>query len=221
MDSASWFSLRLSLQVASLATALILVFGVAMAYLLAMKSFRGKEVLDMLFTLPLVLPPTVTGYYLIVLFGRKGLIGRPLFEATGWSFMFTWQAAVLASFVVALPLMIKTARAAIESVDRDLVMASYTLGHSGFTTAVRVIFPLAGKGIMAGTVLSFARAMGEFGATLMLAGNIPGKTDTMPLAIYSLANSGEWSKAHVLVAAFTLISGMFLYIANRFGRRTA
>lgn len=219
MDSASWFSLRLSLQVASIATALILLFGVALAYLFAMKDFKGKEVADMLFTLPLVLPPTVTGYYLIVLFGRKGLIGNPLFEATGWSFMFTWQAAVLASFVVALPLMIKTVRAAIESVDKNLILASYTLGHSEFTTAIQVIFPLAGKGIVAGTVLSFARAMGEFGATLMLAGNIPGKTDTMPLAIYSLTGSGEWSKANAMVILLTAVSGLFLYIANRFGRR--
>ena len=219
MDFASWFSLRLSLQVASIATTLVLLFGVALAYLFAMKDFRGKEVVDMLFTLPLVLPPTVTGYYLIVLFGRKGLIGRPLFEATGWSFMFTWQAAVLASFVVALPLMIKTVRAAIESVDKNLIRASYTLGHSGFTTAIQVIFPLAGKGIVAGTVLSFARAMGEFGATLMLAGNIPGKTDTMPLAIYSIAGSGEWSKANAMVILLTAISGLLLYIANRFGRR--
>jgi len=219
MDFASWFSLRLSLQVASMATAFVLLFGVGLAYLFAMKDFRGKEVVDMLFTLPLVLPPTVTGYYLIVLFGRKGLIGRPLFEATGWSFMFTWQAAVLASFVVALPLMIKTVRAAIESVDKNLIRASYTLGHSRFTTAIQVIFPLAGKGIVAGTVLSFARAMGEFGATLMLAGNIPGKTDTMPLAIYSIAGSGEWSKANAMVILLTVISGLLLYIANRFGRR--
>jgi len=219
MDSSSWFSLKLSLQVASIATALILLFGVSLAYLLAMKNFRGKEIADMLFTLPLVLPPTVTGYYLIVLFGRRGLIGRPLFEATGWSFMFTWQAAVLASFVVALPLMIKTARAAIESVDKNLIRASYTLGHSEFSTAMKVIFPLAGKGVIAGTVLSFARAMGEFGATLMLAGNIPGKTDTMPLAIYSLAGSGEWSEAHAMVMLLTAISGLFLYIANRCGKR--
>lgn len=219
MDFASWFSLRLSLQVASIATILVLLLGVALAYLFAMKDFRGKEVVDMLFTLPLVLPPTVTGYYLIVLFGRKGLIGRPVFETTGWSFMFTWQAAVLASFVVALPLMIKTVRAAIESVDKNLIRASYTLGHSGFTTAIRVIFPLAGKGIVAGTVLSFARAIGEFGATLMLAGNIPGRTDTMPLAIYSMAGSGEWSKANAMVILLTAISGLLLYIANRFGRR--
>ena len=220
LDSQALSSLRLSLQVASMATFFIVLIGTLAAYFLAMKNFRGKEVLDMFLTLPLVLPPTVTGYYLIILFGRNGLLGRPVFEATGWSVMFTWQAAVLASFVVALPLMVKTARAAIESVDRDLINASYTLGHSQINTALKVIFPLAKKGLIAGAVLSFARAMGEFGATIMLAGNIPGKTDTMPIAIYSLAGSGEWSKAHVMVAVFTALSGVFLYIANRFGRRT-
>ena len=220
LDSQALSSLRLSLQVASVATLFIVFIGTAAAYLLAMRNFRGREVLDMFLTLPLVLPPTVTGYYLIILFGRNGLVGRPVFEATGWSVMFTWQAAVLASFVVALPLMVKTARAAIESVDKDLINASYTLGHSNLKTAVKVILPLAKKGLIAGAVLSFARAMGEFGATIMLAGNIPGKTDTMPIAIYSLAGSGEWSKAHVMVAVFTALSGVFLYIANRFGRRT-
>ena len=133
--------------------------------------------------------------------------------------MFTWYAAVLASFVVALPLMIKTTQAAIESVDKNLVDASYTLGHSEFKTALKVLLPLAKRGIIAGAVLSFTRAMGEFGATLMLAGNIPGKTDTMPLAIYSLAGNGEWSKANTLVIVLTIISGFFLYAANRLGRR--
>ena len=191
----------------------------AVAYLLAMKNFRGKEVLDIIFTLPLVLPPTVTGYYLIILFGRNGLIGRILYEWAGWSIMFTWYAAVLASFAVALPLMIKATRAAIESVDRNLINASYTLGHSEFETAIRVTLPLAKRGIVAGAVLSFARAMGEFGATLMVAGNIPGKTDTMPISIYSHAGSGDWSKANLMVIFFSLMSGVFLYIANRFTKR--
>ncbi|MBI5633273.1 MAG: molybdate ABC transporter permease subunit [Nitrospirae bacterium] len=220
MDSSAWFSLRLSLQVASLATIMTVLVGVALAYLLALKNFRGKELLDMFFTLPLVLPPTVTGFFLIVIFGRNGFLGRPLYSLTGWSVMFTWQAAVLASFVVALPLMIKTARAALESVDRNLINASYTLGHSQWETALRVILPLAKKGIIAGAVLSFARAMGEFGATLMLAGNIPGRTDTMPIAIYSMASSGEWSRSWVMVAFFTAASGVFLYVANLFSRRT-
>jgi molybdate transport system permease protein len=219
MDEAILFSIRLSLQVASVSTALIMLTGIPIAYFLARRDFKGRELLDMLFTIPLVLPPTVTGYYLIIIFGRNGFIGKLLYEWTGWTIMFTWYAAVLASFVVALPLMIKTARAAIESVDKGLVNASYTLGHSEFDTALKVILPLAKRGILAGTILSFARAMGEFGATLMLAGNLPGKTNTMPLAIYSLASSGEWSEAHFMVILLTVMSGFFLYIANKYSQR--
>ncbi|HSW62363.1 MAG TPA: molybdate ABC transporter permease subunit [Dissulfurispiraceae bacterium] len=177
------------------------------------------KVLDIVLTLPLVLPPTVTGYYLIVAFGRNGFIGKYFYEWLDWSIMFTWYAAVLASFVVALPLMIKTGRAALESVDRNLINAAYTLGHSEWDTALRVTLPLAKRGLIAGVVLSFARALGEFGATLMLAGNIPGKTDTMPLAIYSLAGSGDWSEATGMVILLTLMAGIFLYLANHYSRR--
>jgi molybdate transport system permease protein len=220
MDPSVLFSLRLSIQVASAATFFIVLIGVGIAYLLAMKRFRGKEFLDILCTLPLVLPPTVTGYYLLVLLGRNGWVGRPVYEWTGWNIMFTWYAAVIASFVVALPLMIKTTRASIESVDKSLVNASYTLGHSELETALKVTLPLAKRGIIAGTILSFARAMGEFGATLMVAGNIPGRTDTMPISIYAHASSGDWSKANWMVIFFSLISGLLLYIANRFSRET-
>lgn len=220
MDDSTWFSVRLSLQVALTATAFILIIGIPIAYFLARRDFRGKELVDVLFTLPLVLPPTVTGYYLIILFGRRGTMGKFLYEWTGWSLMFTWYGASLASFVVALPLMIKTCRAAMESVDRNLINASYTLGHSEWETVLKVVLPLAKRGIIAGTVLSFARAMGEFGATLMIAGNIPGKTNTLPLSIYTLAGSGDWSKAHLLVLYLTLLSGAFLYLANRFSRKT-
>lgn len=220
MESTLLFSLRLSVQVALAATFLIVMVGVTVAYLLASKDFKGKEFVDILFTLPLVLPPTVTGYYLIMLFGRNGLIGRFVYDWTGWGIMFTWYAAVFASFVVALPLMIRTTRAAIESVDKSLINASLTLGHSEFETALRVVLPLARKGILAGAVLSFARAMGEFGATLMVAGNIPGKTNTMPIAIYTSASSGDWSKANLMVIFFSLMSGLFLYIANQFTKRT-
>lgn len=220
MDSTLLFSLRLSVQVALAATFLIVMVGITAAYLLASKNFKGKELIDILFTLPLVLPPTVTGYYLIILLGRNGLIGRFVYDWTGWGIMFTWYAAVLASFVVALPLMIRTTRAAMESVDKSLINASFTLGHSEFETALRVVLPLAKKGIVAGTVLSFARAMGEFGATLMVAGNIPGKTNTMPIAIYTSASSGDWSKANLMVIFFSLMSGLFLYIANQFTKRT-
>ena len=219
MDSSILFSIRLSLQVAAVATLFTIIVGIAIAYLLARKDFIGKEALDVLFTLPLVLPPTVTGYYLIVLFGRNGLIGKWIYLWTGWSIMFTWYAAVLASFIVALPLMIKTTRAAIESVDRNLIRASQTLGHTEFETAVKVILPLAGRGLVAGAVLSFARAIGEFGATLMIAGNIPGRTNTMPITIYSLAASGEGGKANGMVLILTLMSGVFIYLANRYARR--
>jgi molybdate transport system permease protein len=213
------FSLKLSVQVAAAATIVVVIAGLFFAYVLARRNFPGKELLDVVLTLPLVLPPTVTGYYLIVLFGRTGLLGHYLYAWTGWSIMFTWYAAVVASFVVALPLMVKTARAAIESVDENLINASYTLGHSEGWTAIKVILPLAGKGIVAGAILSFARAMGEFGATLMLAGNIPGKTNTMPLAIYSAAAGGDRDQANIMVLLFTVFSGLFLYAANRLTRK--
>ncbi len=219
MDDSLLFSLRLSFQVASAATLLMVPIGTALAYLLAKRNFKGKEFLDILLTLPLVLPPTVIGYYLILLTGRNGLLGSILYRWTGWSIMFTWYAGVLASFVVALPLMIKTARASIESVDQTLIDASSTLGRSEIETALKVILPLAKKGILAGAVLSFARAMGEFGATLMVAGNIPGKTATMPISIYTFASGGEWSKANFLVIFFTLTSGLFIYTANKFSRK--
>ena len=219
METSTLFSLRLSLQVAAAATVLVLAAGVPAAYLLARREFRGRELTDVLVTLPLVLPPTVTGYLLIVLLGRNGVLGAPLYRWTGWTVLFTWQAAVIASFVVALPLMVKTARAAIESVDENYVRASYTLGHSEWYTACKVTLPLAKNGILAGAILSFARAMGEFGATLMLAGNIPGRTDTMPLAIYSAAAGGDRSQANVMVLLFTAISGLILYAANRMSRR--
>ncbi|MBC7327297.1 molybdate ABC transporter permease subunit [bacterium] len=218
MDSSLLFSLRLSFQVAVIATLFLLPVGIFVAYILAMKSFKGKDVVDTFLTLPLVLPPTVTGYYLVVILGRNGLLGKPLYEATGISIMFTWYAAVFASFFVALPIMIKTTKAAFESVDKNIINASYTLGHSEWETALKVVIPLAGKGIVAATVLAFARALGEFGATLMFAGNIPGRTNTMPLAIYTAMTSGEYTKAHIMAGMFTLISGVCLYLANKLGR---
>jgi molybdate transport system permease protein len=213
-----WPSLRLSLLVVSLATLIISVVGTALGYLFAKRSFRGKDVLDALFTLPMVLPPTVTGYYLIVLLGRRGMLGRPLYSLTGWTVTFTWVAAVIASTVVALPLMIKSARAAIESIDGNYEIASYIMGKSSFETFFRITLPLAGRGILAGIVLSFARAFGEFGATLMLAGNIPGKTQTMPLAIYEAMVSGENEAAKWLALILTGISITVVYLTNRLSR---
>jgi len=220
MDDASLFSFRLSLQVALLATLLVALLGGATAWLLATRRFRGRSVVEVLVTLPLVLPPTVTGYYLVLLFGRHGWLGAPIEALTGGSLMFTWGAAVLASAIVAFPLMVRTAQAAIESVDRSMIDTAYTLGYSELETARRVVLPLARRGLLAGVSLAFARAIGEFGATLMLAGNIPGRTDTMPLAIYSAATGGDWGRAHVLVLVLTLTSASLLFVAHRLGRVT-
>jgi molybdate transport system permease protein len=164
------------------------------------------------------LPPTVTGYYLIVLLGRRGLLGQYIYKLTGWTVSFTWQAAVIAASVIALPLMVKSARAAIESVDPQYEIASYTLGKSEFQTFLRVTLPLARRGILAGIILSFARALGEFGATLILAGNIPGKTQTMPLAIYEAVISGEDVRAQMLALILTGVSVAVIYITNKLGR---
>lgn len=214
------FPFRLSFQVASFATAVVAAVGVPLAYLLAMREFKGKSVLDALLMLPLVLPPVVTGYYLLLVIGRNGLLGRATEAITGTprGLTFTWQAAVIASAIVALPLAIKTGRSAIEAVDRSLIETSYTLGRSEFETALLVVFPLAARGIIAGLALSFARALGEFGATVMVAGNIPGKTNTMALEIYNAVLYGDGASATMMVALFTLVSAALLVTANRLTR---
>jgi molybdate transport system permease protein len=212
-------ALSLSLRVAVLATLVNALVGIPLAYLLARRRFRGKALVDLAVTLPLVLPPTVTGYYLIVLLGRRGWLGAPLYEATGSTIAFTWYAAVVAATVMALPLLVRTSRAAIESVDRDLEKAAYTLGRSEWRTTLEVTLPLARNGILAGLVLAFARALGEFGATLMLAGNIPGVTATVPLAIYTAVQTGEQATALVLVGLLTALSCVVLVAAGRLGAR--
>ena len=219
MSADSWSALLLSIRVALLATALNAAIGVPLAYVLARRRFPGKTLVDLLVTLPLVLPPTVTGFYLIVLLGRRGWLGAPLYAATGWTIAFTWWAAVIAATVMALPLLVRTARAAIESVDRDLERAAHTLGRSEWRTALEVTLPLARNGILAGLVLAFARALGEFGATLMLAGNIPGRTTTVPLAIYTAVQTGESGDVLLLVGALTALSCVVLVAAGRLGAR--
>jgi molybdate transport system permease protein len=209
-----WSAFKLSLLVVSLATLLVAVVGTAFGYLLAKRQFRARELCDAFLTLPMVLPPTVTGYYLIVLLGRHGLLGRYLYSLTGWTPAFTWQGAVLAAGVMALPIMVKSARAALESVDARYEMVSFSLGKGEMETFFRVTLPLAFRGIMAGVVLSFARALGEFGATLMLAGNIPGKTQTMPLAIFEAFIAGEDRQAQALALILTFTSIATIYLTN-------
>ncbi len=213
-----WPALKLSLLIVGIATIAISAVGTALGFLLAKRAFRGKDLLDAVLTLPMVLPPTVTGYYLIVFLGRRGLLGGLVYSLTGWTVTFTWIAAVIASTVVALPLMIKSARAAIESVDADYETASYIMGKGQLETFFRITLPLAGRGILAGIVLSFARAFGEFGATLMLAGNIPGRTQTMPLAIYEAVVSGEDAQAKWMALILTAISVTVVYLTNRLSR---
>jgi molybdate transport system permease protein len=217
-----WPALKLSLLVTVVATSLVVTIGTVCAFVLAKGKFRGRELLDAIITLPLVLPPTVTGYYLIVLLGRRGLIGSYIYDLTGWSVVFTWWAAVIAASVMALPLMVKSARAAIESVSPQFELASYTLGKGKLETFLRITLPLARRGIFAGVVLSFARALGEFGATLMLAGNIPGKTQTMPLAIYEAVVAGDGRQAQILALILTAVSLTAIYLTNKLaGKQTA
>ncbi len=213
--SALWLSVKVSV----VATALNAVIGIPLAYVMARRRFWGRAAVDVLVTLPLVLPPTVTGYYLILLLGRRGVLGAPLYAATGWSVAFTWYAAVIAATVMALPLLVRTARVAIESVDQNLERAAFTLGRAEWRTALEVTLPLARNGILAGLVLAFARALGEFGATLMLAGNIPGKTQTLPLSIYTAVQTGEAGQGMTLVAMLTLLSCVVVVASARLGAR--
>ena len=183
LQEISLFPVLLSLKVASFSTLAALVLGVGAARLLARKRSAASSVLDVLCTLPMVLPPTVLGYYLILLFGRSGLLG-PAMQSMGLQLMFSWQGAVTAATVVIFPLVYRSARAALEQVDVSLEQAARTLGAPEWKVFFYVTLPLASRSILSGAMLAFARGMGEFGATLMIAGNIPGKTQTLALAIY-------------------------------------
>ena len=207
--------LWLTLKVAGVATSMTFVAGVALAFLVARSRFWGREGLDALCTLPLVLPPTVLGYYLIVLIGNKGWLGHWLKETFDISLIFTWQGAALASAVVSLPLIYKTARAAFEGVDPNLENAARTLGASEARVFFRVSLPLAWPGILAGAMLAFARAMGEFGATLMVAGNIPGKTQTLSVAVYSAMQAGDDALATSLVIIISLVCLTILLVSGK------
>jgi molybdate transport system permease protein len=214
-----WFPLWLSLRVAFISTALSLAAGLWIAYVLANREFRGKEVLDAAVTLPLVLPPTVLGYYLLVLLGHASPIGK-LWEAVfGSPLVFTWKAAVVAALLHSLPLLVKSARAALESVDRSCERAARTLGASEWRLFWRVTLPLAQKSILAATALAFARSLGEFGATLMVAGSIPGKTQTMAVAIYDAVEAGNGTVALTLVLVISVVALTILTLANRLEAR--
>ena len=197
-------ALWLTLKVAGCATAIALLAGVAFGFMLARTRLPGRRLLEALLTLPLVLPPTVVGYYLIVTLGRNSALGGWLERAFGVALIFTWQGAVAAAAVVAFPLVFTSARAAFEGVDAHLEGAARVLGAGEAKVFIQVTLPLAMRGIAAGTMLAFARAMGEFGATLMIAGNIPGKTQTLSLAVYDAVNSGNDALANALVVLISV-----------------
>jgi molybdate transport system permease protein len=210
-----WFPFWLSLRVAALATAAGLVLGLWLAYLLANREFRGKELLDAAITLPLVLPPTVLGYYLLVLVGRASPLGKLYESVFGAPLVFTWQAAVVAALVHSAPLLVKSARAALESVDPSYEKAARNLGASEWRIFWRITLPLARRSILAAAVLAFARSLGDFGVTIMLAGNIPGRTQTVAVAIYDAVEGGNGTVAGALAVAISAVALAILYLANR------
>lgn len=193
-----WVPLLLSLKVAGWATVLASLAGITVAYGLSRKGSRWGDFVDSLLTLPMVLPPTVIGYYLLVLFGRRGWLGGWL-QDHGIELVFTWQGAAVAASVVAFPMVLKASRAAFLGVDRRLEQAAAVLGAGRVAVFLLVSLPLAARGILAGILLAFARALGEFGATLMVAGSIPGRTQTLSIAIYEAVQAGDDGTANILV----------------------
>lgn len=212
-----WFPVILSLRVALISVVVITCLGIPLSRLMARREFYGKDIVEAAITLPLVLPPSVVGYGLLLLIGKNGLLGKAL-AGMGLSLIFTWWAVVLAATVVAFPLMYQSAKAAFQSVDVNFEKAARTLGAGELRIFFTVTLPLAWPGIVAGLVLSFARALGEFGATLMVAGNIPGQTQTIPTAIYFAVESGDKDTASTLVAIITVFSFFVIFWVNRWSK---
>jgi molybdate transport system permease protein len=214
-----WFPLWLSLRVAALATLLVLIIGTFTAFILSHKEFRGKNLLDSLITLPLVLPPTVLGYYLLVTLGRSSPLGQFYEFITGHPLVFTWQAAVIAAFLHSAPIYIKAARAVLEGVDYRYEWAAFSLGASEWRTFWQVTLPLAGRGLFSLAMLAFARSLGDFGVTIMVAGNIPGRTQTLSVAIYDAVESGNGQLARILVLVMSVAALFLLWCASSVASR--
>jgi molybdate transport system permease protein len=214
-----WSPVLLSLRVGLSALAVIFVLGTLAARAMTRRHFPGKDVVDGLLVLPLVLPPVVTGFLLLVLLGRNGPVGRVMEDAFGVRLLFTLHAAVLAAVVVAFPLMYQSAKAAFQSVDTRLEDAARTLGAGEARVFLTVTLPLAWPGLVAGTVLAFARSLGEFGATVMVAGNIPGETTTVPLAIFFLADAGDLRAAGMYALVISALSMAMVVALNVWTRR--
>lgn len=210
----SWDPIRLSLQVMLVAAPAIFIIGLALAVLLAKRAFRGQIILETVVMLPLVLPPTVLGYGLLRILGS----GSPLQEWFRLDILFTWQAAAVAATVAGLPLMVQAARASVRDVDPSLEYAAANLGADRLTVLWQVTLPLAKRGIIAGMVLGTLRAFGEFGATMMVAGSIPGRTQTMPLAVYDAVQVRDFELANILVVIMVAMSFAGLFLARRMSR---
>ncbi|HEY0007043.1 MAG TPA: molybdate ABC transporter permease subunit [Pyrinomonadaceae bacterium] len=215
-----WFPIKLSFAVASAATLIALLVGSSLAWLLARRRFPGRDFLDAVITLPLVLPPTVLGYFLLVLLGTRSSLGAFLYQNFGIRLTFTVKAAIIAATIHALPLVTKSLRAAFESVNTELESAARTLGLGEARVFFRVTLPLAWRGVLAATALAFARALGDFGITIMIAGNIPGKTQTASVAIYDAVQAGRDNEALTLAVIVSALAVVMLYFINRFGQRT-
>ena len=218
MTAAEWQVIAFTLGVCALATALITPLGLALAWLLARKRWRGKTIVEALVTVPLVIPPVATGLILLKLLGRRGAIGSFLHERLGWDIVFTWHAVVIAAAAMSFPLLVRAARVGFEGVDRDLEDVARIFGAGPLRVFFAVTLPLAGRGIAAGIVLAFARAIGEFGATILVAGNIPGKTTTISLKIYEAVQLGDDATAWRLVAVCVLMSFSAVWISERLSR---
>jgi molybdate transport system permease protein len=215
-----WFPLWLSLRVSAIATLLAVVFGVALAYLLAKWQSRWTSVVEAVFTLPIVLPPTVLGYYLLTLLGTRSTLGRTWESLFGAPLVFTQSGAVVAATVSALPFVIRAARAAISNVDPRVEQAARVVGMSEWKVARVVTLPLAARGIGAGVALGFARALGDFGATVMVAGNIPGQTQTLPVAVYDAVQAGDEATARtgsLVLGSIAVV--VLIFVTQVFARR--
>jgi molybdate transport system permease protein len=219
--SFSWYPLWLSLKIAGVATVVSVAIGLWLAWLLATRQFRGKDFLDAFVTLPLILPPTVLGYYLLTLLARDSALGRAYESTFGEPLVFTWKAAVLASTLHTIPLLVKSARASFESVDPHYGRAARSLGAGEWRVFWRVTLPVARRAVLAATVLAFARSLGDFGATLMVAGDIPFRTQTAAIAIYDAVESGNARLAGALTLVLSAIALTIVYLANRLERRNS
>lgn len=214
MTADFWSPVRLSVQIAGISGILVFILGIMLARFMAKKRFKGRVILETVFLLPLVLPPSVVGFLLIVFFGKNGTLGQIIEKVFNQPIMFTWWAAVVASTVVAFPLMYQSAKTGFEGIDEEIENAARVDGAGEWKLFLLVSLPLAGKSILTGAILSSARALGEFGATLMFAGNIPGQTQTIPTAIYIAMDSGNMTLAWLWVAVIIAISFIMLFIVT-------